>query len=76
MGGALSVSRGLTSSEPQQQAVPGAVCPEDGVRGVHQWQLGVHVVQQHEAVCGLQCLRGLFPLRPVFGVVYHEQLPP
>lgn len=67
---------GLLPSEPQCQAVPDAVCLADGVWRVHQWQLRVYVVQQHEAVRGLQRLRGLLPFWPVYGVVHHEQLPP
>lgn len=64
----------LSRSEPQRQAVPHALRPADGLRGVHQRQLRVHVVQQHEAVRGLERLRGLLPLRAVHGVVHHEQL--
>lgn len=62
-------------SQPQCQAVPDTVCHEIHLQRVHQQQqLGVYVVQQHEAVRRLQRLRGLLPLRTVYGVVHHEHL--
>lgn len=61
-------------SQPQRQAVPDAVRHESHLQRVHQQQLRVHVVQQHEAVRRLQRLRGLLPLRTVHGVVHHEHL--
>ena len=64
----------LPHSQPQRQAVPHTLRAARRLRRVHQRQLRVHVVQQHEAVRGLQRLRGLVPLRAVHGVVHHEQL--
>lgn len=62
-------------SQPQCQTLPDAVRHEVHLQRVHQHQLRVYVVQQHEAVRGLQRLRGLLPLRTVHGVVHHEHLP-
>lgn len=69
------VKRSTFRSQPQRQTLPHALRPEVHLLRVHQHQLRVHVVQQHEAVRGLQRLRGLLPLRTVHGVVHHEHLP-
>jgi len=45
-----------------------AVLPADLVFQLHQQRHGVHVVQQHQALRGLQRLHHLLPVRAVPGV--------
>lgn len=52
-----------------------AVLPEDFLLQLHQQRHGVHVVQQHQALRGLQRVHHLVPVRAVSGVADRHLLP-
>lgn len=51
--------------QPEREAVQEAVRAADVLRQLHEQRPGVHVVQQHAALRGLQRLHHLLPLRAV-----------
>lgn len=57
-----------SKSQSEREAVQEAVFPADLLCQLHEQWHGVHVVQQHEALCGLQRLHHLLPLWTVSGV--------
>lgn len=64
----LSFSVHSSKPKSEREAVQEAVLPEDLLRQLHEQRHGVHVVQQHEALRGLQRLHHLLSLRTVPGV--------